>query len=136
MSRSHQSCNIYNLDEKGFMMGMANRSKVIVCRRTRLHAQCQDKNQELVMVVECICADGTVVSPMIIYKGSAHYYGWYPDESVSSNLSENEKFIFGYSEKRYINAILLIEWLQTIFEPQTAMRLSHSREWRVLIWDG
>ena len=75
------------------MMGMANRSKVIVRRGSKLQALCQDQNRELVTVVECICADGTTVSPVIIYKGAAHYYGWHPECTKDSEQETPDQFI-------------------------------------------
>ena len=134
-----RGCNIYNLDEKGLMMGVANRSKVIVRRGSKLQALCQDTNRELITIVECICADGTTVSPMIIFKGAAHYYGWHPDSATTSGDTtsrDSDKFVYGFSDKGYIDYNLLLGWLQTAFEPQTAEKLAHPREWRLLIWDG
>jgi len=33
--------------------------------------------RELITVVETISGDGIALSPLIIYKGVAHYMGWY-----------------------------------------------------------
>ena len=120
--------NIYNLDEKGFMMGVAARSKVIVRRHSKIQATLEHNgNRELVTVVECICADGTWATPLVIYKGRAHYYGWYPSSSKGD-------FSYGYSEKGYIDHDLLLNWLREIFEPRT--RDKAQGKWRLMIWDG
>ena len=58
-------------------MGVAGRSKVLVKKGARLHAVCQNTNREMVTMVECICSDGTVAPPLMIFKGASHYYGWY-----------------------------------------------------------
>ena len=57
-------CNVYNLDEKEFMMGAAN--------RTKLHALCQDTKQIACGVKKQLWWQ-TTVSPFIIYKGAAQY---------------------------------------------------------------
>jgi len=36
-----------------------------------------DGIQELITVVETISSDRIALSPLIIYKGVAHYMGWY-----------------------------------------------------------
>jgi len=96
----------YNLDERGIMMGVAGRSKALVKKGTRLHAVCQGTNREMVTMVECICNDGTVVPPLMIFKDASHYYGWCPKEIESSN------YIFGYSPNGYIDHELLFLWLR------------------------
>ena len=58
------------MDEKGFMLGQALKVKVI-CRRGRRNPHyTQDGNREMVTVIECVSADGSVVPPIYIYKGS------------------------------------------------------------------
>ena len=65
------------MDEKGFMLGQALKVKVI-CRRGRRNPRySQDRNREMVTVIECISAAGTVIPPMYIYKGGKHVLGWH-----------------------------------------------------------
>ena len=65
------------MDEKGSLLGIALKVKVI-CRRNRRNPRyTQDGNREIVTVIECVSAAGKVLPPMYIYKGSAHLMGWH-----------------------------------------------------------
>ena len=48
--------NIYNMDEKGFMLGMSNRAKVICRAGRRPPRVTQDGARELITVIETVCA--------------------------------------------------------------------------------
>ena len=81
LQRQHDviDANIYNMDEKGFRQGIADRARVI-CRhlpRGMSGKVAIDGNRELITVVETVCGDGFVLPPLVIYKGAAHYMGWY-----------------------------------------------------------
>src|SRR5207302_5420255 len=70
---------IFNMDEKGFLMGLAARAKVL-CRRGRRNPRVtHDGKRELVTVIETVVANGAVLSPFVINKGAGHYMGWYKD---------------------------------------------------------
>jgi len=63
------------MHEKGFLLGLALKVRVI-CRRGRKNPRyTQDGHREMVTVIECISADGRVIPPMYIYKGSRHLLG-------------------------------------------------------------
>ena len=51
-----------------------------------------DRVGELITVIETICGDGTVLQPLVIYKGAQRYMGWYqhldPDSAVGEYLFE------------------------------------------------
>ena len=49
--------NIYNMDEKGIQLGMGKRVCAMVDRDQKTVHQVEDGNQELVTVIECVCAD-------------------------------------------------------------------------------
>jgi len=66
-----QPYNIYNTDEKGFLLGILQKIKRIL---TRVHADSgklqgsgQDGSREWITLVACICMDGTALPPSIIY---------------------------------------------------------------------
>ena len=111
-----QPGNLYNVDEKGFMMGVAKRCKVICCRRRRVPRLTQDGSREWVTVVETVSGDGRVLRPMIINKGAAHYMGWY------AKLKKDDLATFGYSEKGWSNEYLGLKWLEN-FDLETRERL-------------
>ena len=61
--------NIYNMDESGFAIGEVERSVSIINAEIRERLQkANPGRQEWVTSVECICADGTVLPPLIIFK--------------------------------------------------------------------
>lgn len=64
--------NVYNLDEKGFAIGLLQKSHPIFPRalykRDQLIATGQHGNREWITVLAAICADGTAISPSLIYK--------------------------------------------------------------------
>ena len=68
--------NTYNMDEKGFMMGVALRYKVISKKSQRSAKKTQDGSREWVTVIETVSGDGQVLRPMIINKEQAHYMEW------------------------------------------------------------
>jgi hypothetical protein len=54
--------NVYNMDEKGFLMGITGRSKRVFSRQfweqKRVSAALQDGSREWITVLACVCADG------------------------------------------------------------------------------
>ena len=111
---------IFNMDEKGFMMGLAAKAKVL-CRRGRPNPRVtHDGKQELVTVIETFGADGSVLSSFVINKGTGHYMGWY------KNLTEKEKaYRFSYSPKSWTDDQLALEWLQQVFLSETQLKYGH-----------
>jgi hypothetical protein len=65
------------MDEKGFMMGVANKYKVIYWQNRKNPHLIHDGSCEWVTVIERVSAAGKVLPPMVINKGEAYYKGWY-----------------------------------------------------------
>jgi hypothetical protein len=67
--------NTYNMDEKGFFVDIATRSKRVFSkaayRRREVTSALQDGNREWITILACICADRTSLSPGVIYEGKA-----------------------------------------------------------------
>jgi hypothetical protein len=65
-------CNTYNMDEKGFMLGVLTCLKRVFSRRLyeegKLKAYIQDGNREWITLLACICADGSYIEPSLIYQ--------------------------------------------------------------------
>jgi hypothetical protein len=65
-------CNTYNMNEKGFMIGVTGRSKQVFSRAQweskQVRAALQDGSREWVTVVATICADGSTLPPALIYS--------------------------------------------------------------------
>jgi Tc5 transposase DNA-binding domain len=64
------SQNIYNMDESGFAIGSNMAACVIINSQIRSQFQAQPGRQEWVTVVECICGDGSVIDPLVIFRGT------------------------------------------------------------------
>lgn len=68
--------NIYNMDEKGILLGVGKRTAAFVDRDQKTLYQVEDGNRELVTVIECISADGEALDPCVIYKGARRDLAW------------------------------------------------------------
>lgn len=64
--------DIYNMDEKGFLIGVLAKGKRIFSKqqykKEGLKQHLQDGNQEWITTIACICADGTLLSSGLIYQ--------------------------------------------------------------------
>ena len=65
--------NIYNMDEKGFLLGISNQAKVIVRRGRGLPQQIQNGSRELITVVDTCSANNTMLPLTVIYQGKDLY---------------------------------------------------------------
>lgn len=68
--------NIFNMDEKGIVCGQHDRVKVWVDQSQKNTVLIGSKERELTTVIECICADGQAIRPMIIFKGVRQSKQW------------------------------------------------------------
>jgi len=125
-----RSSQIFNMDEKGFVMGLSAKAKVI-CRCGRRNPQVTHNGKpELVTVIETISACGNLLAPLIINKSAGHYLGWY------QNLTDKERdYQFTYFPKGCTDNQLALKWLIDLFEPQSAIVAGIGAS-RLLIFDG
>lgn len=116
-SSNIQPAYTWNMDEKGFLMGLSDRCKVIVKELGRHGAVkiAEDGNRELITAVECVSAVGEVLAPLLIYKGNDHFMGWH--QFTKGNTSKDFKFT--YSPKGWTSRTLSLAWLKDHFEPNT-----------------
>lgn len=67
-----QQEDIYNIDEKGFLIGILPKGKRVFSRRTYeregIRQRVQDGNREWITTIACIYADKTSLSPGLIYQ--------------------------------------------------------------------
>lgn len=125
---------MYNMDEKGFIMGVADRCKVICKEMGRggsVEVGGDASGRELLTCIEVMSAgkSGHVLPTMIIYAGAGHYMGWHKLTDARAN-----NFRFSYSKKGWTNHVLSYAWLTEVFEPNT--RPVQPKDWRLLIVDG
>ena len=67
---------MYNVDEKGFLIGFSRTKKRIVSleslKEKRITGASQDGNREFITLIASICADGSHLPPALIYKGESY----------------------------------------------------------------
>ena len=104
--------NIYNMDEKGFFVGVTTRSKRIFTKAIwaskERTAAIQDGNREWITLIACVGASGVALPPALIYQGKAGLQsGWLNDVEVA----EHEVF-FANSELGWSNNDIGLAWLK------------------------
>ena len=89
-----------------------------------------DGTRELITVIEACGAKQGMLPPMVVFKGTAYYKGWYTE------VTEDTHAYFAYSPKGYTTDEIGLQWLQK-FDAQTRTELaSPPLEYRLLILDG
>ena len=119
--------NMYNMDESGFAIGTIEATQVIINTNIRQQFQAHPGRQEWVTCVECICANGTAIPSLVIFRGENLVNQWIP-ASVSST------WMFSCNSKGWTSNKHGLEWLERVFEPST--RAKAGGQYRLLICDG
>ena len=70
--------NTYNMDETGFAIGVKEAGRCIINAQVHQKYQATPGRQEWVSVVECVCADGTVPPPLVIFMAEKLSTQWIP----------------------------------------------------------
>jgi hypothetical protein len=126
--------NTYNMDEKGFFVGIGSRSKRVFSKtvwqsKERIEA-IKDGNREWVTLIACVCASGEALPPALIYQGSSGIQSsWVDDVEVG----KHPVFVFN-SPSGWSNDDLGLVWLEQMFNRHTIAKAR--RGWRLLILDG
>jgi hypothetical protein len=68
--------NIYNMDEKGIQLGIGAKVHVIVDRDQKTVRSIETGNRDLITIMECTCADGTILHPSIVFQGQRRDLRW------------------------------------------------------------
>ena len=130
-----QPLHIFNMDEKGFQLGRIARSKRIFSKQLYeqkgLRQALEDGSSEWITVMACICSDGKVLSPSLIFQGS--------NGAVQSSwvdaIQEGEHSVFVTSSPSgWSNNDIGLAWLKQVFERET--RRYASTGYRLLLLDG
>ena len=127
--------NTYNMDEKGFMIGVILRAKrcfdrVLYERKQNKQSQ-HDGNREWVTVLATICADGSTLPPGIIFPaaGTAVQASWVHDIDPKKHSIH-----FTTSPNGWTNNDLGLTWLEQVFDRY--IKGKARRRYRLLILDG
>lgn len=130
-----QPHNIYNMDEKGFLIGHLTKSKRVFTKSLqesgRLVGAAQDGSREWITIIATICADGSTLSPGLIYKGSS---GNLRDTWLEGYEPSEHSAFFAASPNGWTSDELGFEYLTKIFDRETKNKAE--RDWRLLILDG
>ena len=130
-----QPTHIFNMDEKGFQLGTIGRTKRVFDKA--LYSQkgvtqpLQDGSTEWITVLACICSDGSVLSPSLIYKAA--------NGAVQSSWTDavdpgKHSVFFASSPSGWSNNDIGLAWLKEVFERET--RRYASTGYRLLLLDG
>ena len=126
--------NIYNIDKKGFVIGLGSVVKRImaikVYKSGRVKQAVQDGNREFITLIAYVNALGKAGIPTLLYQSKT---GDLQDTWIE-DLEANDKAYFGSSANGWSNKAFGLKWLQEVFKPNT--RPQSSRTWRLLIFDG
>lgn len=125
----------YNMDEKGFAIGVLGRSNRIFSRRAwekgEVRQSNQDGNREWVSLLACICADGTALPPGVIFasKNSTIQARW-----VAEIDPETQPIHATSSPTGWTNNDIGLAWLKQVFDRYTKRKAL--QRYRLLIVDG
>jgi hypothetical protein len=129
--------NQYNMDEKGFLIGILTRLKRVFTKAQAQSGQLigpsQDGNREWITILACICADGTSLSPSLIYQAVT---GNLQDTWLQDFNPDDHSCFFTSSPTGWTNNDLGYQWLTTVFDRETKTKARGGRDWRLLIIDG
>jgi DDE superfamily endonuclease len=115
------------MDESGFAIGEIEATKCIINAKIRQQFQSKPGRQEWVTAIECICADGTAIPPLIIFKAKKLLTEWVPADICNEwRVACNTK---GWTSNEHG-----MKWLRQCFEPLT--REKATGRYRLLICDG
>jgi hypothetical protein len=132
-----QPHNTYNMDEKGFMIGITGRSKRVFSRlqwkSKKVRASLQDGSREWVTVIAAICADGSTLPPALIYSSanSTLQGSW-----VAAIEATKHDIFVSSSPTGWTNNDIGLAWLEQVFDRKTKQKARLGRDWRLLILDG
>ncbi|KJZ68853.1 hypothetical protein HIM_11756 [Hirsutella minnesotensis 3608] len=130
-------CNTYNVDEKGFLLGVINRTKRVFSVRAKkqgkLIGAAQDGNRSWITFLACICQDLTALPPFLICQGKP---GQVQDSWLTDFDPEHQAAFFTTSETGWTSHELGKEWLVGVFDRFTKEKARNGRDYRLLITDG
>jgi hypothetical protein len=129
------SRHIYNMDEKGFLIGVLSKVKRVFSKelyeRGKMRSILQDGNREWITTIACICADGTALTPALIYQAQS---GNIQDTWLQDFDPTKHRAFFTSSLSGWTSNDIGLSWLKQVFDRETKAKARLS--WRLLILDG
>ena len=128
--------NIYNVDEKGFLIGFSRTTKRVVSveglKSKRVIGASQDGNREFITLIASICADGSHLPPTLIYQGESYDL---QDTWLDEFDDLAHRAFFACSKNGWSDDTLGLDWLRQVFDRTTKEKVT-IRDRRLLIVDG
>jgi hypothetical protein len=126
--------DIFNMDEKGFLIGIVGRSKRVFSKRQwdkkEVRASAQDGSREFITVLACCCADGSSLPPGLIYASAA---GAIRSSWVADIEAGNHEVFVTSTPSGWSNDDVGLAWLEQVFQRCTKQQ---SGRRRLLVLDG
>ena len=76
--------NLYRFDESGFPLGCGKKTRVISPTGGKTQKTQCDGNKGNVTIMATICANGTTVPPVVIFKGQYFLEKWHQDNPIGA----------------------------------------------------
>jgi hypothetical protein len=112
--------NIYNMDEKGFLLGRVTKAKCVFPKdlkpSQKLLAAGQDGYRDWITVVATICGDGTALPPLLIYDSTS---GSIQNSWVQEFDSNEHDAWFTSSSSGWTSDKIGFKWLEECFDKKT-----------------
>lgn len=121
--------NRWNMDEAGIMEGQGENGLVVGSVEKRFIQKKQPGGRTWTSFIECISALGQALKPLVIYKGKSVQQQWFGLE-----LRDYKDWKFHATDNGWTTDATALEWLLTVFIPQSAPR--DRNDHRLLILDG
>ena len=126
---------IYNMDEKGFAIGVQQKTKRIFSKsefkRKKARQSLQDGNRQWITLLACACADGSSLSPAILFpsKNSTIQRRW-----VDTIKAAKHDIFISSTPSGWTNDETGLAWLKQVFDRKTRDKARNL--YRLLILDG
>lgn len=113
----------YNMDEKGFMIGVIGRSKRVFSKQVwvkkGVKAPIRDGNREWITILATVCADGSSLPPGIIYQAEN---GNIRDTWVEEIRAGEHQVHVSSSPSGWTNDDIGLAWIEQVFDRCTKSR--------------
>jgi hypothetical protein len=82
---------VYGADETGIQSGIGVTERVIGAAGTKIQHQQRSGTRENITVLPTICADGTSITPTVIFKGEAFQIKWLQENPLDARYDPPDK---------------------------------------------
>jgi DDE superfamily endonuclease/Tc5 transposase DNA-binding domain/helix-turn-helix, Psq domain len=121
----------WNLDEKGVMVGVAGKVRVILSKYEKNPYSTHPGNREWVTSTECCSLTGRKLGSWTIFKAKTQQKKWFQ----TMERLEEQNYTISTSESGWTDNELGLAYLEEHFEPQTR-ETKGEQGFRILIVDG